>query len=198
MNNLGEIRKVLDDFQNVKFLPARRDVSSIIKTSEDFKIFLIESFKAWDETTKSLSKRAAILRSSDIAPDQVSLKVVAIANDLQPLINNFRLLKQSIGPVTFEKVREPQFLILFYPLNHSCISLDFATGEFPTLKTCIQSKFLTTFPNFAVEVSVSTLATSSADNPCVLPKEIQALSEFDIVEIFNLGWHPVMTARCIY
>jgi len=106
MNNLGEIRKVLDDFQNVKFLPARRDVSSIIKTSEDFKIFLIESFKAWDETTKSLSKRAAILRSSDIAPDQVSLKVVAIANDLQPLINNFRLLKQSIGPVTFEKVRE--------------------------------------------------------------------------------------------
>jgi hypothetical protein len=131
MNNIREIRKLLDDFQYVKLMPARRDVSSIKTTSEEFETFLIECFEAWDEKNKTLYKKAVILRSSDITSDEGSPKITEIAKDLQTLIEVLRILKQSIGPVTFEKVREDLTKKVSDTIDTYTTLFQIAVGDFP-------------------------------------------------------------------
>jgi len=93
----------------------------------------------------------------------------------------------------------PQFLVLFCPLNHSCISFNLATGKLTALKAHVQPMFLTTLANFAAQVSTSpALAAALADNSGVLPKEIQPLSKLDVIEVFDLSWHPIMATRRVY
>ena len=72
MDDTGEIKKFLDDYQDVKFMSARRDISSLIRTSEEYKVFLVKCYEHWNDTTKSLSKKTAILTNSDIILDHVS------------------------------------------------------------------------------------------------------------------------------
>jgi len=93
----------------------------------------------------------------------------------------------------------PQFLILLCPLNHFRILLNLAAGKLTAFEAHVQPMFLTTLANFAAQVSTSpALAAASADNSGVLAKEIQSLSKLNVIEVFDLSWHPMMATRRVY
>jgi len=90
-------------------------------------------------------------------------------------------------------------LVLPGSLNHPRVCSDSLAWKLLAVETDLKSAFYTTLAYFAIGISISPSATSMTNQPgVVLTEELQSLSEFTIVKLLRLVWHPVLIPLCIH
>ena len=91
----------------------------------------MESFNTWDEKTRTLYKHTILITIDDIAPQKVSPKLDEIVDDLGVLIEILRLLKNTIGPITFEKVADDLTKRVKSTIDAYTTFFEVIVGDFP-------------------------------------------------------------------
>lgn len=106
IDTIDDLRPLLDLYRNTRYSGGRRDIAALETDPQAFAQFLYSQLEVYDDCVKRVKELVSGITLDHLADHRLTPGIAGLGSVFARLIDQLTMVKQAIGPVTFEKAQD--------------------------------------------------------------------------------------------